>query len=67
MSLTMAVVCTETEGCTGLIMMGVSDNTCGCYLVQGNSCQIATKAVQNSFRRGSEYETKTEAYSHFNP
>jgi hypothetical protein len=63
-SLAMAVVCAETEGCAGLIMMGVSDNTSGCYLVQGNSCQTAGKAVQYSFRHGSKYETKTEAFSH---
>ena len=63
-SLTIAVACTETEGCRGLIMMGGCDNRCGCYLVQGNSCQIAGDAAQYSFRRGSDYEAKTEAYSH---
>ena len=64
-SLAIAVVCAETEGCTGLIMMGVSDNTCGCYSVQANSCQIAGKAARYSFRCASKYEAKTEAYSHF--
>jgi len=59
-SLTIAVVCTETEGCRGLIMMGGSDNTCGCYLVQGNSCPIAVKAVQYGFGSGSDCQVKTE-------
>jgi len=33
---------------------GGSDNTCGCYLVQGNSCQIAGGGFQYSFRRESD-------------